>query len=60
MNDNGKCGSMKGKIFEGETCPECNTKIEFRDVDLKYTGLIIALALLIAGKSYKDNQQLSI
>lgn len=41
MNDNGKCGAMKGKIFEGETCPECNTKIEFRDVDLKYTGWII-------------------
>lgn len=36
-----KCGAMKGKIFEGETCPECGTKIEFRDVDLSITGWII-------------------
>ena len=35
------CGAMKGKIFEGETCPECNTKIEFRDVNLSYTGWIV-------------------
>lgn len=36
-----KCKAMKGKIFEGEICPECNTKIEFRDVNLSYTGWII-------------------
>lgn len=36
-----QCGAMKGKIFEGETCPECNTKIEFRDVNLSYTGWIV-------------------
>lgn len=35
------CGAMKGKIFEGEICPECKTKIEFRDVDLSYTGWIV-------------------
>ena len=36
-----QCGAMKGKIFEGEICPECKTKIEFRDVALSYTGWII-------------------
>jgi len=35
------CGALKGKIFEGETCPECKTKVEYRDVDLSYTGWII-------------------
>lgn len=34
------CGEMKGKIFEGETCPNCHTKIKFKDVDLSITGWI--------------------
>ena len=32
------CGKYIGAIFEGEVCPECNTKIEYRDIDLLYTG----------------------
>ena len=32
------CGKYVGKIFEGDTCPDCGTKIEFRDVDINYTG----------------------
>ena len=35
-----KCGEMVGKVYEGETCPICHTKIEFKDVDLKITGWI--------------------
>ena len=35
-----KCGEFKGTIFEGETCPKCGTKIEFRDVDPYMTGWI--------------------
>jgi len=35
-----KCGEFKGTIFEGETCPKCGTKIEFRDVDPRMTGWI--------------------
>lgn len=34
------CGEMKGKIFEGETCPNCHTTIKFKDVDLSITGWI--------------------
>jgi hypothetical protein len=36
-----RCGEMVGKVYEGETCPYCNTKIEFKDVDLKITGWIM-------------------
>ena len=35
-----KCGKYIGAAFEGETCPECGTKIEFTDVDILYTGWI--------------------
>lgn len=33
-----KCGHYIGAILEGEICPECNTKIEYHDVDILYTG----------------------
>ena len=33
-----KCGKYIGAAFEGETCPECGTKIEYTDVDILYTG----------------------
>ena len=29
------CGRRIGKIYEGETCPWCNTKVQFTDTDLK-------------------------
>ena len=31
-----KCGEFKGKQFDGETCPLCGTKIEFKDVQFSY------------------------
>jgi hypothetical protein len=33
-----ECGKYIGAAFEGETCPDCGTKIEYRDVDMLYTG----------------------
>lgn len=30
-----KCGKMIGKIYEGEICPDCGTKVQFVDTDLK-------------------------
>lgn len=35
-----KCGMFKGKLFEGETCPNCHTKVEFKDFDIEFTGWI--------------------
>lgn len=35
-----QCGEMKGRVFEGETCPHCNSVIEFKDVDMSITGWI--------------------
>lgn len=35
-----KCKSLKGRAFEGEICPLCNTKVEFINVDYKMTGWI--------------------
>jgi len=35
-----KCGKHIGAAFEGEICSFCNTKIEFTDVDIKFTGWI--------------------
>lgn len=34
------CGRFIGAMFEGEICPECNTRVEFREVDIKVTGWI--------------------
>ncbi len=33
-----KCGRYIGAAFEGEVCPKCGTKIEYKDVDISYTG----------------------
>lgn len=33
-----KCGRTIGAAFEGETCPHCGTVIEYKDVDMLYTG----------------------
>lgn len=35
-----QCGEFKGRLFEGETCPLCHTKVESRDIDINYTGWI--------------------
>jgi len=36
-----KCKELKGRVYEDEICPICNTKVKFRDVDLRITGWII-------------------
>ena len=35
-----KCGKYIGAAFEGEVCPDCGTIIEYKDVDIMYTGWI--------------------
>jgi len=35
-----KCGMFKGKLFEGEECPICHTKVEFKDSNIEFTGWI--------------------
>ena len=35
-----KCGAFKSRLFEGEVCPICNTKVEFKDSDINVTGWI--------------------
>lgn len=35
-----KCKTLQGRVREGDVCPVCNTKVEYRDVDLKVTGWI--------------------
>lgn len=34
------CGEFKGRMFEGEICPLCHTKVEAKDNNIKYTGWI--------------------
>lgn len=33
-----KCGRSYGAAFEGKECPFCHTTVQFKDVDIKYTG----------------------
>ena len=33
-----KCGAVVGAAFEGEICPKCGQPIQFKDVDILYTG----------------------
>ena len=35
-----RCGEFKGKLFEGEECPYCHTKVEFKSVNIEFTGWI--------------------
>jgi len=35
-----KCGALKGRVFEGEICAQCNHEVKFTDVDLSITGWI--------------------
>ena len=34
------CGEIQGKVFEGETCPICGSKITFKDTDVNFCGWI--------------------
>lgn len=35
-----QCKNLKGRVYDGEICPICNTRVVFRDVDMKITGWI--------------------
>ena len=35
-----QCGAFTGRIFEGEICPICNHKVEYKDVNIEFTGWI--------------------
>lgn len=35
-----KCGAFTSRQFEGEICPICHTKIEYKDADINMTGWI--------------------
>lgn len=35
-----KCGAFKSRLFEGEICPYCGTKVEYKDTDIKTCGWI--------------------
>lgn len=35
-----KCGKYKSRLFEGEVCPYCHTKVEYRGSDINTTGWI--------------------
>jgi len=35
-----KCGEFQGRQFDGEECPICHTKVEFKDSDINVTGWI--------------------
>lgn len=36
------CGFLIGKLYEGEICPHCHTKVEFVDIDLdKYAWYVL-------------------
>ena len=34
------CGDFQGRQFEGQICPKCHTKIEYKDSDVTVTGWI--------------------
>lgn len=35
-----ECGELVGGVHEGDTCPKCNTVVQFTDADLSITGYI--------------------
>lgn len=35
-----QCGAFKSRLFEGETCPFCGTKVEYKDTNIKMTAWI--------------------
>lgn len=35
-----KCGRTIGAVFEGDICPHCKSVVEYKDVDISYTGWI--------------------
>lgn len=45
-----ECGAMKGKFYEGCTCPQCHTEVKFLDRSIDRMGWID-----ISGNKYDDN-----
>ena len=35
-----ECGALVGAAFEGEVCPKCGKEVQFKDVDIQYTGYL--------------------
>lgn len=35
-----KCGRTIGAVFEEDECPHCHSKVEYKDVDISFTGWI--------------------
>lgn len=53
-----KCGEFKSRQFEGEICPICHTKVEYKDADMTVTGWIsLGLNRIINPYYYKKFQQ---
>jgi len=52
-----KCGKHVGAQFEGEICPDCNTVIEYTDVDILYTGWINLFPFKIINPLYYQRLQ---
>lgn len=52
-----KCGKYIGAAFEGETCPDCGTKIEYKDVDIQYTGWINLSPYAVISPLYYQRMQ---
>ena len=38
-----ECGELIGKLYEGEVCPKCHTKVKFNDVNLDIFGWMCLL-----------------
>ena len=52
-----RCQELRGRVFEGEICPKCETKVEFKDTDLEITGWIILHNM--ENESQPENQKTS-
>lgn len=49
-----KCGNLKGKLYEGEVCEDCKTKVELVDVDLnKYGWIVLTQYFVIHPMAFK-------
>lgn len=55
-----KCGAVVGAAFEGEICPKCGHPIEYKDVDMLYTGWINLTPFHIINPLYYQRMQSAI
>lgn len=52
-----KCGRYTGQAFEGDICPDCGEPIEFKDIDIKYTGWLNFYPYKIINPLYYQRMQ---